>query len=913
MKYSIIFLIFNWLTFFSSAQTTITLNGDVIDLQTIRGVQVAGVVHPLRSHQTWDSLEKYFVLQSFPDFNLNWFRPQTAAVAQQIQAYRQAHWNTVNGEKERTIEFIVNRGLLDSLSTKYNVADPVSMFIRHNDAMRDIWATAIPSINRTPVLKRIIFVTDQVVSDYAGGIEHLNDPAYSYWYNEKNNGVFTDVGYDIDSRWTFTEHFSSLYPDFNNYSGCNGEPGCKIDYCALHELTHHLPVGDAYQFNMGVGHPLLINNVSQGKPFRYDGLSYSYNDHMNSCGGVLLTAPQAYQILMWHKSNPSITRNPQGAAGLSSVNNHWDLLYDTLAFHIQSQVPLGIDSVIVMKEIEYDPVTQKRALVRAQPDNYIQLSFSNGIINFSLSKTHQMQYFPGSYLGLCKGKAVVPIFLPKDLMNTLFWKDTLYSVEPLPKKHTFEMELLPHTAMALNKTAQRINSSSKDTVDFYPAAMAAYHINSTQKQYSTNTIAIGKTDNKGNYYLMDWKASRFNVTIFPGNIRDTVKNTIPKQRTLIVENGEFGQTVYISAPQWIHLSQSRIQLSSYKSSLINITLNHDRNLNPGYYRDTIYFRGSSENIDVIKVPVDLLVQRDGSAFTCSPASLKDTLVVGISEDKPIVIQNEDFSQTINITAPQWVLLSQSNVQISPNQTHPISITLNHNHNLAIGNYRDTIYFRGTVTGGNGIVRVVKVPIDLTVLPELPEFTCSPASIKDTIILGTSENKSVTIVNGNFAQAVNITVPQWMLPGQSQVQLAPNQSYPVNITLNRNRDLPIGHYLDTIYFNGTITGGNGAVNVVKIPVDLTVLLSPGLTCEGIQISIFPNPSRRLFQVVQANNTPDRIKEIFVFDQLGRKVLYINNHINNSVVEINHQLTPGQYYMQIITFQEKHCTSPLFISH
>lgn len=292
---------------------------------------IVGLDSPVATRAELEEIEKSFVRISFPGFPENLFTPNTLEKAKQIQDIRLANFLPDNNRLlERSWEFILNQELKDKLDTNEFGSDAIGVLLKHQEAEQQILNSTFPSIPRKVLLKRIIITSNSLFSDKNGGWGVPNDNNIGYWANDTLNNQPGFIPFDIDSRWAFGENMYDLLK--NNGLVFNG---VKVDYGLVHELTHHLPVGDNYVYNFAYGRGLAVpQNPNKRAIFAWNKLNFMGNDHMTSPGIPKLTAPSSYYInYQWFK-NPKTIRNPQRQPYPDNVHPYEESFYDNLIIKI---------------------------------------------------------------------------------------------------------------------------------------------------------------------------------------------------------------------------------------------------------------------------------------------------------------------------------------------------------------------------------------------------------------------------------------------------------------------------------------------------------------------------------------------------------------------------------------------------
>jgi len=455
---------------FSSCSESSIWNGKECKPIVYKGeTAIVGSDLPVSSRVELDEIERNFVRRSFPNFPEELFTPNTQEKGQRIQDIRIENFKKTGEDFERNLEFIINtpaKNLLDQ-NTSIIGADALTTLIKHVEAINEIWLNSWPKIQRKAVLKRIIIVDPNVLSSNNGGWQVVNDHNFGWWSNDELNRIRGFIPYDIDSRWALDEN----WPECCLLRNTTRFQGVKIDYGLLHELTHHLPVGDNYVYNFGRGHGFTIPQP-RGKNvfFPWSALYFMPNDHMTSPAAKNLTAPSSYHILYFWKLNPKHARNAQDFSIYPFTHIYGNFFYDNLIIKITGLEEAKIKGCYYLKEgpLSQDPAVPAKLEFSS---DYRSLSFANGECTLTLNKENQKNAFPGGYIGLQKGETIFPVYIPGNLMETFFWQADLAG--PPTQSFTFTLKATGQLPQALQYYTDRIQKGT-ETIDMSPSPLWAY-------------------------------------------------------------------------------------------------------------------------------------------------------------------------------------------------------------------------------------------------------------------------------------------------------------------------------------------------------------------------------------------------------------------------------------------------------
>jgi hypothetical protein len=476
----------------SNCPSTTIWNGTICKAIIIQnGTNIIGLDSAIGSRGELDEIERNFIRRNYLNFPEVLFTPDTQQKGQQIQDIRLANLKQIGTDYERTWEIIMSRAAYDKLnSNRANVGtDPISMLIHFTKAENVIWANSLPKINRQAVLKRIMIVDQGVLSKSGGGWTVINDHTFGYWANDKLNGIKGFIPYDIDSRWAFDDSWGDFYLANNQKF-----QGIGVDYGMLHEMTHHLPVGDNYTYNMGAGNGIKVPQPNNKNAlFNWDNLSFMDNDHMSGPSAQFLTAPSSYNILFFWQRNPKNIKAAQDST-YPVTQVYGNYYYNQLNIKITGLAGLGVTNCNYYKEGQTIP---NRPLIAST--EYTSLQYINNECLLSLSAVQQNSSFPGSYIGLMQNSNTFPIYLPRNLFETLYWAN----YTQIPSNFTFTIKATSQLQKALNYFSGRIQSGIGD-IPMSPSKLRNYMLTATPATIPTPAIGYGTIDNLNNQYILEY-------------------------------------------------------------------------------------------------------------------------------------------------------------------------------------------------------------------------------------------------------------------------------------------------------------------------------------------------------------------------------------------------------------------------
>lgn len=482
----------------AKCQTNQIWNGKKCNVVTYQGdIAIVGLDKPISSRSQLDEIEKTFIKRSLKGLPEKLFKPLTQADGQKIQDIRLNNFKQIGTDYERTWEFIINTDAKNQLDANKATlgGDAIAVLAKHADAENEIWANSLPKINRKAVLKRIIIVDGNVLSSAKGGWRVVNDHSFGWWANDDLNGVRGFIPYDIDSRWALDENWPNLLKN-------NGKTfqGVKVDYGLLHELTHHHPVGDNYVYNFGQGRGFeLAQPGSKTAFFPWNALSFMYNDHMSAPGSPKLTAPSSYFINFNWSKNPKQIRNAQDNP-FPTTEVYGRFFYNTLNIKITGLDAAGVTGCNYLREAPPLPDPSLPILV-SQSTDLTSVSFANGECKLVLNSNQQVAAFPGGYIGLQKSGMTFPVYLPRNLLETLYWKNNSLIV---PFEYTFTLNSTPKLGSALDFYISKINSGT-GRVNMGPSSIWAYMDVLPPTSLPADTVIYGSIDQINNQYIIEYR------------------------------------------------------------------------------------------------------------------------------------------------------------------------------------------------------------------------------------------------------------------------------------------------------------------------------------------------------------------------------------------------------------------------
>lgn len=445
--------------------------------------------------------------------------PASEATAEEIQAIRlqDAYWPTISGKKARNIELIVNQHAIQSLidnptiiGTPTKPLKAIDYLTKYNGATNEIWSNSSPSIDRQAVFKKIIVVSDAVVSVSGGnwGGSGFNDLTVGYWYNMRMNNVWGIVPYDIDSRWVLNDAYDINFLRTIRSAPFKYGPAADdlalIDYDLIHELTHHFPVGDVYFYVPGSGNGVTIPqtgiNSSKTVGLGYNSVSIAPNDHMANSFGKSLTAFSSYYMKHFWKLRPIIRRADYGRMyaisdspeGAGEARYGKDFFSGNLTITLRN-IP-AVSSITGCKQMVEDLTTH--ALSNA-PSSRGTASFASNSCTLVLNRANQEANYPGTYIALTDANGIVfPVYIPRLITEALYWSAAVNSTSSPPADFTFPIDFTALFPLAIDQYRTQVASVSSGTVALNNSNtfMVFDSINSSTIPSNQNIVAYADID-----------------------------------------------------------------------------------------------------------------------------------------------------------------------------------------------------------------------------------------------------------------------------------------------------------------------------------------------------------------------------------------------------------------------------------
>jgi hypothetical protein len=271
--------------------------------------------------------------------------------------------------------------------------------------------------------------------------------------------------------------------------------GVIADFGLIHELSHHLPVGDNYVYNMGRGHGIRVPQPG-GKTavFDWDKVIFMENDHMTGPSSMSLSAPAAYEILEFWERNPMQRRPMQwGDAFGATQHIYGSFFYSTLTIRISGLDAAGITGCDFAREEPVDGIPADIELQVSLSGERQSISYSSGTCELVLTRAQQEAAFPGGYVLLKRGDFHFPFYVGRNIVEMLYWADGSGSSKTLQLQATAEL------GAAMDSLASDLAAGGQ-TVRMNRSLVANALL---PWEDSAEYLLVGDLDSLGNRYAMD--------------------------------------------------------------------------------------------------------------------------------------------------------------------------------------------------------------------------------------------------------------------------------------------------------------------------------------------------------------------------------------------------------------------------
>lgn len=292
---------------------------------------------PFTSRSALDAAELALAVAAMPELASMTLPPLTKADADAIRQVRElpSHWPTVCGRKVRRLELVVSESLVAEVQAEPAYGGSLEELLHAHVAwLNKILLEAPDSPDAFWVLDRVMVVADHVVSGPQPGqcdtlVPHgwqvCNNRDFSWWANDRLNGVEGDIPYDIDSRWVLNDHWADVVLSWaiERPHPVTGQP-FAIDHALLHELMHHLGILDLYWYDPGrfrielpptVRPPWFSDQPVKRRYLQFNHVAFSANDNLSNPSAPGLSSLSTGFRRFYTESNPKVTRAWQDAFG----------------------------------------------------------------------------------------------------------------------------------------------------------------------------------------------------------------------------------------------------------------------------------------------------------------------------------------------------------------------------------------------------------------------------------------------------------------------------------------------------------------------------------------------------------------------------------------------------------------------
>ena len=266
--------------------------------------------------------------------------------------------------------------------------------------------------------------------------------------------------------------------------------GILIDDGNLHELTHHLPVGDNYQYNFGSGTGRFLVPQTDNKKVLFDVTSFMFNDQMMNTTSYQLTAPSSYFMNFWWFINPKQSRVAQFSP-YEATFVYGNFFFDTLKIKLTGLENMGVNGCSYLKE------SKNGGEIILVPASYTSINYANGECTLVLNRQQQFESGPGGYIGIKRGNSTFPIYLPRNLYETLYWANA----EPSIFDYTFTMRSTPKFKEALDYFENVVNYGNE--IIRTNSSLLSYMDVLTSSQIPQSALFYGDIDSLNNRYVLE--------------------------------------------------------------------------------------------------------------------------------------------------------------------------------------------------------------------------------------------------------------------------------------------------------------------------------------------------------------------------------------------------------------------------
>ncbi len=284
---------------------------------------------PFTSRAQLDARERQIALAEIPPLASIDLPPQTKLDADMIRQIREMpeYWETRCNRKVRRLEVVISKSAIDIVNSNQSFfGTNIQEYLRAHVAwMNKMVLESQGEFDTFWELDRVMVVSNNVVqgeqphqchTPVSHGWQVCNDKSYSWWANDRLNGVTGDIPYDIDSRWVLTDDWAESIMNSSTWPKRRMDPltgkRLMMDFALIHELFHHVCMGDIYHYEPGDFRVPIPN----GRYLKFRETEENENSNFareTSASNLTLIDERARQYCIDH--NPKLKRAWQDTVG----------------------------------------------------------------------------------------------------------------------------------------------------------------------------------------------------------------------------------------------------------------------------------------------------------------------------------------------------------------------------------------------------------------------------------------------------------------------------------------------------------------------------------------------------------------------------------------------------------------------
>ncbi len=463
------------------------------DSSTVSFTYASGTT-PFSTRAQLDAAELALARADMPALALVSLPPQTKQDADTVRAIREAYWDSRCDRKVRKLEFVISEGAIQNFNNNQaffgtNIRDYLRAHVAWLNKM------ALESQGKLDafwVLDRVMVVTDNVVQGAQPGqcdtiVNHgwqvCNNKSYSWWANDRLNGIEGDIPYDIDSRWVLTDDWAQALPGWavRKMDPITGNY-LRMDFALIHELKHHLCIGDIYWYNPG-RFSTPITGTSRRLQFDVAHVNQNNNFYNASASNLTLMEEGASQYCT--AKNPKLKRGWQDGIGFlfsgdstmpaEGYVDPYTASQSTASIRVSYHGWAGsVEGCYFGKGVDVGGVN------RIQPITSFPASHTSSYCQVNLSGNYMDEAYPVSYMVLKVNSSgtrfELPMVIQRPLLNHLKWSND--------SDRRLSISLTNHFGYTLSQLRNKINSTGSSVVSI----TAPYQVKVEQGQEITQMV-----------------------------------------------------------------------------------------------------------------------------------------------------------------------------------------------------------------------------------------------------------------------------------------------------------------------------------------------------------------------------------------------------------------------------------------